>query len=372
MFGYQHITSTIFGADVIHRAGLFIKIVLAGAFHLNDKIIALVTALQRCTEITLHGFDSDIIHIFYTGRHNTGHNQLVNCADGVLRRFKNCQQIHAVLRQRQQLHSNLRDDTQGTLAANNQLLQAIACSLLLQARSQLHNLAGRINHLHSIYLMTRSAVFNRTVTAGVCCHVAADKAGITAAGVTCIKSTLGRSSLQVGCTHPRLYNRVHSVSINLNNLIHLFERKHYTAINRHCTAGKTCACAAGHNREVIFIRQLHHSCYLLRIFRKNNSLRHMMISRVSYFIMGIYFHLPCIRHYILHANQSLQLGNYFIRQLVILHNSVLLICNNKIVHNSMLILSQTVIFIAANLFSVPTTYKKVLPIPPAQYLPQSA
>ena len=221
--------------------------------------------------------------------------------------------------------------------------------------------------------MTRSAVFNCTVAAGIGCHVAADKAGITTAGVACIKGSLGRSrSLQIGSAHTRLYNRIHSIGINLDNFIHLFERKHYTAVNGHCTAGKTCTCATWHNREVIFIRQLDHSRHLLCIFRKYDSLRHMMIGRVSYFIMGIYFHLPCIRHYILHANQSLQLGNYFVRQLVIFHNSVLLIYNNKILHNSMLILSQIATFIAANLFSVPATYKTVLPIPPAPCLPPSA
>ena len=221
---YQHIAGTVFRADFIHRTSLFIQVILAGAFHFYDKIIALVTALQRCTEITLYGFDSDIIHVFYAGRHNTGHNQLVYRADSILRGFKNRQQIHAVLRQRQQLHCNLRDDTKGTLTADYQLLQAIACSLLLQACSQLHDFAGRIYHLNGIYLMTRSTVFNRAVAAGIGCHIAADKAGITAAGVACIKGSLGRSrSLQIGSTHTRLYNRIHSIGINLDNFIHLFE-----------------------------------------------------------------------------------------------------------------------------------------------------
>jgi len=112
--------------------------------------------------------------------------------------------------------------------------------------------------------MTRSTVFNRAVAAGIGCHIAADKTGIPAAGVACIKGSLSFSrSLQIRGAHTRLYNCVHSIGINLDNFIHLFERKHYTAVNGHCTAGKTCACAAWHNREDIFIRQFDHSCHLL-------------------------------------------------------------------------------------------------------------
>ena len=54
--------------------------------------------------------------------------------------------------------------------------QAIACSLLLQACSQLHDFAGRIYHLNGIYLMTRSTVFNRAIATCIGCHIAADKA----------------------------------------------------------------------------------------------------------------------------------------------------------------------------------------------------
>ena len=168
--------------------------------------------------------------------------------------------------------------------------------------------------------MTRRAIFNGTVAAGIRRHVAADKAGITAAGVACIKSALGsRCRLQVGGAHARLYDCIHSLSINLNYFIHLFQRKHHAAINRHSAAGQTGSCTARHHRKMIFIRQLHHGCNLLRIFRKNYSLRQMMIGRVGNLIMSIQLHLLCLAQHILHADQGLQLRNYFVRNLGIFH-----------------------------------------------------
>ena len=320
MLCHQHIAGAVFRADFIHRAGLFIQVVLARAFHLDNQVIALVAALQAGAQIALHRLNRNIIHIFHAGRHNAAHNQLINRADGCLRRVKNRQQIHAVLRQRQQLHRNLRNNTQRTLAANHQLLQAVACRLLLQTSAQLHDFACRIDNLNRIHLMTRRAIFHGTVAAGIRRHVAADKAGITAAGVACVKSALGsRCCLQVGGAHARLYDCIHSLSINLDYFIHLFQRKHHAAINRHSAAGQTGACTARHHRKMIFIRQLHHGCDLLRIFRKNSSLRQMMIGWVGNLIMSIQLHLLCLAQHILRADQGLQLRNYFLRNLVIFH-----------------------------------------------------
>ena len=81
--------------------------------------------------------------------------------------------------------------------------------MLLQAGAELDDAARRIDDFHVVYLMARRTVFDGPVAAGVGGDIAADKAGVAAAGIAGVEQSLGLGCiLQVRCADARLYDGI--------------------------------------------------------------------------------------------------------------------------------------------------------------------
>ena len=134
--------------------------------------------------------------------------------------MENRQHIYFIRRQGLQLQRHLCNNTQRTLAADNKLFHAVACTALFQRRAQVNNVAVGRNNLHSVDLIARYTVAHSLDAAGIRRQVTANLAAVAARRVTCIKQILRlRRCLDIQRTHTGLCYHVQAFLIQLDNFV---------------------------------------------------------------------------------------------------------------------------------------------------------
>ena len=298
---FNNVGCTAGSTDFVKLLHLHIQLVLVKGFHGNDNVAAILVMRQTLFCIIAGSTYKAVVHKFNTCRIQAGLNQRRHQVDSLLYLGENCKDIQTIRSQRQQLQSCFGDDTQSTLTAHYQLVEAVAGAAFFQAVAQLSDFTGRSNNLDRINLMTGSAVAYSLIAAGVGCNVAADHAAVCAAWVTGIQQACFVSlSLNIGGQRTSLNLHIHSIGIKLNNLVHAFHQQHNAAENRNRTAGYTGTGTARSYRHKIFIGDFHNSSHLFGAARCYNHLRQMMVMSIRLFVgfvtlqsFGIIFYMLC-------------------------------------------------------------------------------
>ena len=221
VISFQNFNSACCFAQLVELFHLHVQLILAEGFYSNDNVNTIL--IVRCAlefNIIGAGTHIGIIHIFHARRIQTGLHNLRHYVKSFERVVKYCQQVKAVRRHRLQLQGYLGDNTQSAFAAHYQLLHAIACAAFFQTAANLHDFAGRGNHLQAVNLITGNAIAYSLAAAGVGCQVAADQAAFGTAGVACIQIAcfIGHL-LNINGTHACFGDNIHRFGIHLDNFI---------------------------------------------------------------------------------------------------------------------------------------------------------
>ena len=297
---FQNFNSTCCFTQLVKLLHLHVQLILTECFYRNDNVNTVL--IMRCAlkfNIIGAGTHIGIIHIFHARRVQTGLHNLRHYIKSLERVVKNCQQVKAIRRHRLQLQSHLGDNTQSTFAAHYQLLHAIACAAFFQTAANLHDFAGRGNHLQAVNLITGNAIADSLAAAGVGCQIAADQAAFGAAGVTCVKiACFVGHLLNINGTHAGFGDNIHRFGIHLDNFIQALHEQYNTAADSNCAIGKAGTAAADSQRHIVLIAQLHNCGNFFGIGRTHNSLRHTETARIIFLVGFILLQLFRLGKYI--------------------------------------------------------------------------
>ena len=304
----QHVDSACSLADIARLLHLHVQLILIEGFNRDDNINAILN-MRRTGKLQIFRGRAHIgiIHIFYTRRLNTCFYQLRHHANSSHRIVENRQHINFIRRQRLQLQRYLRNNTQRTLTANNQLLHAIAGAALFQRRAKVDNIAIGRNNLHGINLIARYAVTHSLDTACIRRQVAADLAAVAARRIACIKQILGlRRSLNIQRAHTSLRHHVQAFLIQLDDFVQALHQKHHAALIGNRAVHDARTAAAHCQRNEVPVAQLHHTGDLLCIGRQHHNVRQMKAALVCLLIRLIAVQRSCISFDVAFTKQHFQ------------------------------------------------------------------
>ncbi len=190
----------------------------------DDQVIAVIIIGQFFIYEAFDAANRHIVHELQAGRCNAGLSDDVHKRDGGVYIGEYSQQIHYMLRQRNQFQRDFGNDAKRSLRTDDQLFQAIACGAFVKSTAEFGDFTGRGDHFHLIHLMACCTVFDGFVASGIGGDIAADETTVAAAGVAGIQQIVfGGGLLDFFSPSAGLHDHEHIFRINFENLIHFFQ-----------------------------------------------------------------------------------------------------------------------------------------------------
>lgn len=161
--GNQYRGGTAGCTQFVEDDGFIIEVVFTRTFYFHNQIISRIASLECFVQVPFYGFDGDIIHELHTGRRYAGLYDFIDDADGCRRIVEYGEQVQLEPGLGKQFQCGFGDDAQCSFRADNQLIQAVSCRLLLQAGTELYNPSRRIYDFDGIDLMAGRTIFDGPV-----------------------------------------------------------------------------------------------------------------------------------------------------------------------------------------------------------------
>ena len=251
--------------------------------------------------------DEAVVHKFDAGGIEAGFDHGGYQAGRLLHAVEHGQHIKTVGRQGLQLQRNFRDDAQSSLRAHDQLLQGITRGLLFQAGADIHDLAGGGDHFHAVDLVAGHAVTDGFDAAGVGGKVAADLAGLRAAGVPGIDQVVFlRGSLAGFYQSPRFRHHVQPFRVHFQNAVHPAHQQDDAPAHRDGPVRQAGAGTAHGNRDIGFIGQLYNGRHFLCRTGSHYRFRRMELGWICLFICFVLIQRVRICIHMFFSHNSLQ------------------------------------------------------------------
>jgi hypothetical protein len=277
-------------------------------------------------QIALGKEDGGPVHELDGGRH---HLRLPedpgNEGDGALRVGKGYQKIHHPCRKRKELEDDLRHHRKGSLGAHKQMDEVVSRHVLAALASEPGDGAIRKHRFESQHRGAGGTIFHHLVSPRVFRHVAADEGGITAAGVSRVEEPRCAGRLgDLRRDDTGLHGDGEIVRIQFENAVHLLEGQHDAVMQWNRAAGKSRSGTPGCDGNTPLVRQGKNGCHMLRRFRKNHHLRHVLAVPIPpiHFVVGIDLALFPVRGHVSHAHDGFERCQDFRRHLrIVVHVS---------------------------------------------------
>ena len=228
-----------------------------------------------------------VIHIFKACRINPGFKDLIGQGKGFFIRLEYTDHIETVWRQGTQLDRNFRNDAERSLGTSKKLFQSKASRAFLQPCPNINDISCRRHHFEGIDLVARRPVLDSLVAACIVCNIAADLAGRCRRGISCIEQAMFFSFfLQLGAIDARLYDRVHGICIQFQDLVHPFQFYNHAMVDRNGATGHAGTCSPRRNGDKVLVGKFDNGCNFLCRTRENDDFWLFEKMRIA-FLVGL-------------------------------------------------------------------------------------